>query len=52
MRRPTALRIVLWFLSSLLFAGQAAAQPMPLRVAVTTAAENAPFFSAVEQGQF
>jgi ABC-type nitrate/sulfonate/bicarbonate transport system substrate-binding protein len=52
MGMPKALRVVLWSMSFLLLAGQAVAQPMPLRVAVTTAAENAPFFSAVEQGQF
>jgi len=34
----------------LVFAGIAGAQP--LRVAVTSAAENAPFFSAMEQGTF
>ena len=36
--------------ASLLLAAAAAAQP--LRVAVTSAAENAPFFSAMEQGTF
>jgi ABC-type nitrate/sulfonate/bicarbonate transport system substrate-binding protein len=35
-----------------LLVGAALAQTMPLRVAVTSAAENAPFFSAMEQGTF
>jgi NitT/TauT family transport system substrate-binding protein/sulfonate transport system substrate-binding protein len=35
-----------------LCAGHAAAQPQQLHIAVTTAAENAPFFSAMEHGTF
>lgn len=35
-----------------LLVATATAQTMPLRVAVTSAAENAPFFSAMEQGTF
>ncbi|HSV21026.1 MAG TPA: ABC transporter substrate-binding protein [Casimicrobiaceae bacterium] len=52
MRQPLVLRAVLLVLAAILFAGQAAAQTMPLHVAVTSAAENAPFFSAMEQGTF
>jgi len=55
MRTPLAARAFLTFLASLAAlscASFAAAQTQQLRVAVTTAAENAPFFSAVEQGQF
>ena len=52
MRTPFAVRAFLWVLAALFLAGHAAAQTMPLRVAVTSAAENAPFFSAMEQGTF
>jgi sulfonate transport system substrate-binding protein len=50
MRSFAALRAVLLVLVSGVFAASAAAQP--LRVAVTSAAENAPFFSAMERGTF
>ena len=52
MGKPVAVRTFLWFLAAFLWAAHAAAQPLPLRVAVTSAAENAPFFSAMEQGTF
>src|SRR5947209_8046246 len=52
MHKPFAIRAYLTAFAALLFVGHAAAQTQQLRVAVTTAAENAPFFSAVEQGQF
>ena len=52
MRLLVALRTFLVGCAALLSAGTAAAQAMPLRVAVTSAAENAPFFSAMEQGTF
>jgi sulfonate transport system substrate-binding protein len=48
--RNFALRLVLMAVGVLAF-GQACAQ-QPLRVAVTSAAENAPFFSAMEHGDF
>ena len=45
-----ALRGAIAALAALLFAGAASAEQ--LRVAVTSAAENAPFFSAMENGTF
>ena len=50
MRPYAALRAVLFVLAAGLVAGSAAAEQ--LRVAVTSAAENAPFFSAMEHGTF
>src|SRR2546423_711626 len=52
MRATIALRAWLCVLAAFLLPGHGAAQPLPLRVAVTSAAENAPFFSAMEQGTF
>jgi len=49
---PVALRAFVGGIALLVFSGVLLAQTQQLRVAVTTAAENAPFFSAVEQGQF
>jgi ABC-type nitrate/sulfonate/bicarbonate transport system substrate-binding protein len=45
-----AVRALLVTVASLLLAGVASAEQ--LRVAVTSAAENAPFFSAMEHGTF
>ena len=51
MRKPAAIRaFLLTFFTFALF-GHAQAQPQ-LRVAVTSAAENAPFFSGIERGTF
>jgi len=49
--RKAMMRALGWAAAWLLV-GTAVAQTMPLRVAVTSAAENAPFFSAMEQGTF
>jgi len=50
MTRIPGLRATLLALAALAFTGAASAEQ--LRVAVTSAAENAPFFSAVEHGTF
>lgn len=50
MKHFVAPRAFVCALAALLFAGQAFAQQ--LRVAVTSAAENAPFFAGVERGTF
>src|SRR6476659_948389 len=49
---PVALRAFVGGIALWMFSGALLAQTQQLRVAVTTAAENAPFFSADEQGQF
>ena len=50
MSKSRVLRVVLWALAAALVTGEALAQQ--LKVAVTSAAENAPFFSAMERGTF